>query len=156
MRNALILGAALLVGALAAAPASAQDISADPTYGSVRLRAGFLPDPHRVQLTAGGSISPNLGECSYGHVAGAPDVNFYYTTGGSTTLYIYARSASDTTLLINEPDGSWVCNDDGLGEGTNPMIVLPGAAGGQYNIWVGTYGDSNASANLYISEIDPR
>ena len=27
---------------------------------------------------------------------------------------------------------------------------------GLYNIWVGTYGNRNASATLYLSEIDPR
>lgn len=156
MRNALLFGAALLVGALAVAPASAQSTGYDPTYGSVRLNAGFLPDPHTVSMTAGGAIALNMGECSYGHVAEAPDVNFYYTSNGSNTLYFYARSGSDTTLLVNEPDGSWVCNDDGLGEGTNPMIVLPGAGSGLYNIWVGTYGTSLAPATLYISEIDPR
>jgi hypothetical protein len=155
MRTA-ILGAALAVAVLAAPSAAAQDISATPTYGNVRLSAGFLPDPRTVSLTAGGGIAVSMGECSYGYVANAPDVDFYYSGNGRNNLYIYARSGTDTTLLVNMPNGDWICNDDGLGEGTNPMIVLSRADSGLYNIWVGTYGNRNASATLYLSEIDPR
>ncbi len=154
MRLALPL---LLLGAFAlAAPAArAQDVSADPTYGTVRLEAGFLPDPHENKLTAGGSIRVNRGSCTYGNVADAPDVDFYYTGNGSNDLYLYTRAGSDTTLLINTPNGSWVCDDDGLGE-RNPLVVIPDAASGLYNIWVGTYSDGMAPATLYLSEVDPR
>ena len=141
--------------ALAANTATAQSISAEPTYGSVSLEEGFLPDPHSTSLTAGGSIEVNKGSCSYGYVADAPDVDFYYDSSGSSNLYIYVHGDADTTLLINTPSGSWVCNDDGLGN-ANPVVVIPNAGGGLYNIWVGTYGDDLTSANLYISEIDPR
>jgi hypothetical protein len=156
MRTALCLGAALALAALAAPASHAQDVSADPTYGNVRLSAGFLPDPHTVDLTAGGGIAVSMGECSYGHVATAPDVDFYYSGNGRNTLYIYARSGSDTTLLVNQPDGDWVCNDDGFRGSSNPLIQLPGASAGLYNIWVGTYASRTAPATLYISEIDPR
>ncbi|MDX1439417.1 MAG: hypothetical protein R3284_05895 [Rubricoccaceae bacterium] len=141
--------------ALTATTASAQSISAEPTYGSVSLDEGFLPDPHSTSLTAGGSIEVNKGSCSYGYVANAPDVDLYYTSSGGSNLYVYVRGDDDTTLLINTPSGQWVCNDDGLG-GSNPVVVLPGADGGLYNIWVGTYGDDLTSATLYISEVDPR
>lgn len=154
MRFALPL---LLVGALtlAAPDAQAQDVSADPTYGSVRLEAGFLPDPHETSLTAGGSIRASRGECTYGYVANAPDVDFYYTGNGSNDLYVYTRAGSDTTLLINTPNGGWTCNDDGLGN-SNPIVVIPKAASGLYNIWVGTYSDDMSPATLYLSEVDPR
>lgn len=133
----------------------AQDYTEDPTYGSINLEEGFLPDPHAVSLTAGGSIEVNLGSCNYGFVADAPDVNFRYTTSGGSDLFIYVNSGDDTTLLINKPDGTWVCNDDGLGN-SNPVVVVPGAASGLYNIWVGTYGDALSEATLSVSEIDPR
>ncbi len=95
--------------------------------------------------------------CNYGYVAESPDVNFYYTTSGGTDLYLYVNGAEDTTLLVNRPDGSWVCDDDDLGdENRSPLLVIPAAAGGLYNIWVGTYGATNTSATLYISERDPR
>ena len=141
--------------ALSAPIAQAQDYTEEPTYGSVSLEEGFLPDPHSVSLTAGGSIEVSMGSCNYGYVANAPDVDFYYTTSGGSDLYIYVDGSQDTTLLINKPDGNWVCNDDGLGN-SDPIVVIPGAAGGLYNIWVGTYGDDLSEATLSISEIDPR
>jgi len=156
MRTALCLGAALALAVLSAPAASAQDISLDPTYGNVRLAAGFLPDPHTVSLTAGGGIAVSMGECSYGYVATAPDVDFYYSGNGSNNLYIYARSGSDTTILVNQPNGNWLCNDDGFSSSTNPLVYINGAPSGLYNIWVGTYASRTAPATLYISEIDPR
>ena len=154
MRFTLALAILGLV-ALSAPTVQAQDYTEEPTYGSVSLEEGFLPDPHDVSLTAGGSIEVDMGSCSYGFVANAPDVDFYYETTGGSDLYIYVDGADDTTLLINRPDGTWVCNDDGLG-GSNPIVVIPGAAGGLYNIWVGTYGDGLTEATLSMSEIDPR
>ena len=151
MRLLLLAVAAVLL----ALPAQAQNPGASPTYGDVRLSEGFMPDPHRTNLTAGGSIDVSIGNCSYGQVANAPDVDLYYTTSGGSDLFIYAVSGTDTTILVNTPNGSWVCNDDGYGDG-DPIVVIRNAPGGLYDIWVGTYGSSMANANLYISEIDPR
>ncbi len=131
------------------------DYSLAPTFGSVELDEGFLPDPHTVDIVAGGTIELNMGECTYGHVANAPDFDLYYQATSGSTLYIYALSGSDTTLLVNTPDGNWLCNDDGF-TGNNPLIVLPAADSGLYDIWVGTYGSDTIGATLYISEIDPR
>lgn len=154
MRATHALIPAVLI-ALAALPAAAQDWTIEPTYGTVELEAGFLPDPQSADITAGGSIEVDIGDCSYGNVADAPDIDMYYRTGGSTTLYIYVRSSKDTTLLINRPDGTWVCNDDDLGS-LNPLVVIPNAPDGLYNIWVGTYGDGMTPATISVSEIDPR
>jgi len=153
MRRAI--PAVLVLFALAAQPLLAQSVSATPTYGTVRLEAGFLPDPHVTSLTAGGSIDMNMGECTYGQVADAPDVDLMFAAGSASSLYIYAEAKADITLLINLPDGSWLCNDDGY-TGTNPMIIVPKAASGLYDIWVGTYGTDLTAALLSISEIDPR
>jgi hypothetical protein len=82
-------------------------------------------------------------------------VDFFYSASGGRDLYIYAEGNQDTTLLINTPDGSWVCDDDGH-TGTNPLVVLPKAAEGLYDIWVGTYSNDLSDATLFISERDPR
>ena len=133
----------------------APDLSLDPRYGTVRLDGGFLPDPHTVSVRAGGSIEVDVGSCSYGYVANAPDVDFYYTASGGRDLYIYVEGSEDTTLLINRPDGTWTCDDDGH-TGNNPLVVFQKAEGGLYDIWVGTYGDDLSDATLYITERDPR
>ena len=62
---------------------------------------------------------------------------------------------SDTTLLVNLPDGTWVCSDDVLGR--DPVIELGNPQSGNYNIWVGTYAaGSTQNATILISERDPR
>jgi hypothetical protein len=129
------------------------NLSLDPRYGDVTLSEKF--GTHSVSLTAGGSIDVDVGSCGYGYVADAPDVDLRFTTSGGSTLYVYARASEDTTLLINLPNGDWICDDDGLGD-SNPVLVLPRAADGLYNIWVGSYGASTTPATLYISEQDPR
>ncbi|MDH3205470.1 MAG: hypothetical protein OEO79_02605 [Gemmatimonadota bacterium] len=139
----------------ASSQSGAPDLSLDPLYGNVRLDGGFLPDPHTVSVRAGGSIEVDVGSCSYGFVANAPDVDLFYTPSGGRDLYIYVEGGEDTTLLINRPDGSWTCDDDGH-TGTNPLVVLQKAEEGLYDIWVGTYGDDVSDATLYISERDPR
>ncbi len=148
-----LLVAALL---LAAPFAQAQNHSLTPTYGSTTLARGFTPDPHSVALTAGGSQSVTISGCAYGKVANAPDYKVTYRNASrATTLYIYATSGSDTTLLVNLPDGSWTCDDDSYGDG-DPLLVIRNPPSGLYDIWVGTYGSDTSSATLYISEIDPR
>src|SRR5436190_16148522 len=104
----------LAVGRIQAQP----DPNLKPSYGSVTLKAGFLPDPFKKDLVAGGQIKTNLGGVS-AHVAKAPDFSLNYTKG-KYPLTVSAKSVGDTTLLINLPDGSWVADDDGAG-GVDPL-----------------------------------
>jgi hypothetical protein len=122
------------------------------TYGEVRLNNGFTPDPHRVNLTAGGSIQASSAaqDCS-GVVAAAPDYQITYSAG-SLPLVIRTDSSNDTTLLVNGPGGEWYCDDDS-GDGSNAQVRLSKPASGVYDIWVGTFGSSTASASLLITEV---
>lgn len=150
--NKLAFGLALLAVSSVAGLASAQDLSAPATYGSISLNTGFTPDPYTVSLTAGGSIDAStINTSCVGKIANAPDFELTYTAGTTYPLIISVASESDTTLVINGADGSWYCIDDV--DGFNPKIVFPTPASGVYDIWVGTYGDSLAPATLSISEI---
>ena len=119
VNTVVLLGCGLLVST----PAQAQNPRAQPAYGTVRLTGGFLPDPHHTQLTAGGSIEVTLVGCAYGNVANAPDVDLVYSASGGRTLYIHVMANEDATLLINMPNGTWVCDDDSFGN-RNPIVVL--------------------------------
>lgn len=152
---------AAAVAALAlGAAASAQDWSLNPTYGTVNLNTGFLPDPHSVSLQSGGPIdagsSPALAGASgicRGYIANAPDYRLNYSAGSTFPLIISVNSSSDTTLVVNAPNGAWYCDDDG-GEGLNPSMRFDSPMSGQYDIWVGTYGAAAlAPAVLAISEV---
>jgi len=147
--------AAFLLFAAPFGRAPAQDWSDPPTYGSVELNAGFVPDPYTVRMTSGGVRSvAKLGPGCAGWVATAPDFDLYYRSGGFS-LTISATSSSDTTLVINTPDGRWICDDDS-GPGLNPMIHLNRPQSGLYDIWVGSYAEGTyADATISISELGP-
>jgi len=149
IRSLIAATAALL---LVAPAAQAQDPSAKSTFGDISLSSGFTPDPHSVSLTAGGSIDAStIGSPCRGSIARAPDFELTYSSG-SLPLYIYAVSSSDTTLVVNGPDGQWYCDDDSNG-GTNPQVTFNSPRSGTYDIWVGTFGGGTASATLNITEL---
>ena len=147
-----ILGLAA-VAVLVSAPAVAQDFSRSPSFGTVNLSAGFTPDPRTVEVVAGGTIdaSRTASGCN-GRIANAPDVRVNWNGGGSLPLIFRTRSGSDTTLVINGPDGRWHCDDDS-GGGLNARVIFRNAPAGQYDVWIGTFGDQTAPATLVITEI---
>ncbi|MGG5808411.1 hypothetical protein [Falsiroseomonas sp. CW058] len=151
-----ILMAAGAMATLLAGAAVAQDFNRNPSFGTVNLRANFAPDPYSVNVTAGGQLpAERLGGAScVGSIANAPDVRLNYQAGG-LPLYIAARSRADVTLVINLPNGRWLCNDDF--EGTNAGVVLNTPQSGQYDIWVGHYDrGSRVPAQVLFSEVPPR
>lgn len=145
------IGAAAL--ALAATPVIAQDFGQDPTFGTLNLQTGYLPDPAVIPLIAGGDIdASSLGDMCIGYIADAPDFRVNYTAGADFPLIISAVSDTDITLVVNAADGTWHCNDDF--DGLNPAISIQSPPSGQYDIWVGVYGQpGEAPAGLYVSEI---
>jgi hypothetical protein len=149
----LAAGAALAAVATAGV-AAAQNYGLNPTYGTASLNAGFTPDPYVVNVQSGGSINANtLSSSCRGFIANAPDVRLNYRSG-SFPLIISANSSADTTLVVNAPDGSWYCDDDSGNAGMNPMVRFNSPQGGQYDIWIGTYGSASLQpAQLHISEI---
>ena len=130
------------------------DFTLDPRFGRIELAQNFSPDPRNVEVRAGGEIDVDVGTCSTGYVSDAASVELRYNGSGSA-LHIYARSGEDTTLLINTPSGEWLCDDDSLGN-SNPVVSIPAAAQGVYDIWVGTYNGDEARATLSISTTAPK
>ena len=153
-RHAMLASSVMLLAALNVSPASAQNINGAPNYGTVNLRSGFTPDPHVTNLRSGGNLDASTisSDCR-GYISGAPDVRLVYSSG-SLPLIISASSRVDTTLVVNAPDGSWYCDDDGGSRGLNPAIRFDNPGSGRYEIWVGTYGNSSLQpAQLHISEV---
>lgn len=153
---ALAAGLALVFSAGSAAAQQQMNWQAPPTYGEVRLTAGFENDPYTVNLTAGGPLSSQaeLGAACPGYVASAPDFDLYWTAGsGALPLVISANSQADTTLVVRTPTGEWLCEDDGGFSGFNPGMRIDNPMSGLYDIWVGTYGPNPAPAVLAISEV---
>lgn len=132
----------------------AQNYQEPGSYGDLELTGGFLPDPHAVQLVAGGDFdASSLGSGCVGQIAAdAPDISLQFSQP-QQPLNIYAISESDTTLVIRAPNGQWLCNDDA--NDLNPLVTIPKPVPGRYAIWVGAYSGGYESAQLYISELEP-
>jgi protease YdgD len=152
---------AVLAAALAAAPAlHAQDAGLPPAFGVITVTSGFQPDPNWVAMLAGGHIRGEYrdtvtGNRCTGYFAEAPDFRVHFRPGQDLPLSFYVESDADTVLLINGPDGAWSCNDDS--SGLNPALTFATAAEGQYDIWVGTYSQTEdwPTANLAVTEGAP-
>jgi hypothetical protein len=150
-RSIALAASVLLAGAV---PAAAQDFNATPNYGTINLRTGFEPDPNVVAVQSGGNLDASrIDSACAGFITAAPDVRLVYTAG-ALPLIISVASRSDTTLVVNGPDGRWYCNDDGGVHGMNPSVRFNHPASGRYEIWVGTYGHAALQdARLNISEL---
>jgi hypothetical protein len=140
------------------AAAGGPDFTLDPAYGSIDLASGFMPDPHTQAIAAGGSIDAATAISTpgcLGWIAQAPDYRVNWTAGsGSLPLIFSVTSAADTTLVINDAQGNWLCDDDGGNEGLNPAITIQSPASGQYDIWVGTYAQGDLQdSTLHVSEL---
>ena len=127
--------------------------TAPPLRGTLNLQNGFMPDPYRVQVQAGGEVdSEDYFRRNAGWVSYNPDLNLVW--GGGPRLYFYVDSPYDTTLLINCSRGHWRSNDDHLG--TNPLVSFSPAYNGRFNVWVGRYERGNPVwVTLRISEFPP-
>lgn len=128
-----------------------------PHFGTVDLAAGFMPDPHTVQIVPGGdidlsSVFKTIGIHANGYISDAPDLDLNYEAGNFPLKFRVVGGDIDTILLINDPSGTWHYDDDTYG--LDPEIVFEQPASGMYNIWVGTYDtDASGSVTLMITEM---
>jgi hypothetical protein len=138
---------------------SSLDFNLDPHYSTISLNEGFSPDPFVISGTSGGDVdirSLSLGgnDC-IGFASDAPDfrINWSGSTSSLVIRFEAAASGDDTILIINTPDGSWICNDDADELTLNPMIRLNGYGEGQYDIWVASMTkDSYIDGKLIVTE----
>ncbi len=134
-------------------PIMAQNFDLPPAFGDVTLAPGFPDDPFTVDIVAGGDINAGttIGAACAGFIADAPDFRVFLE-GEAATLYLSVVGEEDTTLVVNDPNGDWHCDDDSFE--MHPAVVLEDAPAGQYDIWIGTMAaGATSDATLYVSEI---
>ncbi len=131
----------------------AQNYRLPATHGDIELAAGF--QSYSIELTAQGSISASgLGENCALYITEEPDLQLTYEAGENALIFTVNTEffTSDTSLVINAPDGSWLCDDDS-GDALEPLLTLSAPSSGVYDIWVGSvYGMGYTDATLVISE----
>lgn len=158
---ALACALAAVLGAGPARSASAQD-APQLTRGGSRARSGvhplsggFRPDPFQTAARAGGSIHVpdlRLGAGCRGYVGAQPDVIVRFS-GSAPLLRFFVRATSDVTLVVGDPGGRYLCNDDVVpGRTTNPMVDVYAPRPGQYDVWIGTpAAGQSADATLFVT-----
>ncbi|MEX0731989.1 MAG: hypothetical protein WED00_15690 [Aquisalimonadaceae bacterium] len=147
---------ALATLALLATFASHAEVEVGASYfGTVRMGANADSEPSPITIMAGGRQRADLihGDCTGFIQKATADVNLDYR-GDATELFIHARSATDTTLVVRAPDGTIHCDDDTMN--FDPMVSFPDARNGVYRIWVGTFVNQPTRAKIHISATDPR
>jgi heat shock protein HslJ len=94
-----------------------------------------------IEITAKGDIPAFEfdipGQTCNGFIQEQPDAVFEWS-GEADAISIYFEGDADSTLLIVEPGGQVICNDDvAPGRNLNPMVAIPHPASGRYAIFVG-------------------
>ncbi|WP_373353592.1 peptidase S1 [Pseudoroseicyclus sp. CXY001] len=154
MLKKFIVGLVLALGLGASAAQACPDWRGAPYFGEIRLNAGFVPDPYRRNITAGGtqSLAGCLGQNWAGYTTSRPDFDLYWT-GSSSQLTIAVQANVDSILLVSAPDGTFWYNDDA--NGFNPAITFSNPQQGLYDIWIGTYDGSRRNpGQLVITELN--
>lgn len=145
-----------MVGSLSGESADSNlsmDYSSPSRNGSTSLTGNFR-SPYSLNVAAGGQVNVSgiLGNCvGYVNPTG-PDFELSYSADNAKLLSIYVSGGTDTTLIINDPNGNWHCNDDfNSASGTNPAVEFTEPLSGVYDIWVGTYSQGNSGNTVELN-----
>ncbi|HYH69150.1 MAG TPA: hypothetical protein VD866_30935 [Urbifossiella sp.] len=131
----------------------------EPTTGTINLQAGFVPDPHKVSMYAGGTIETKEGGVT-AWITKAPDYRLNYKAGRETlTIRFEPKERGDTTLHVRfTPEGTvgtggdWVAAKS-IGSDRNPQVRFTTPMSGQYDIWAGTVEKLSVNGMLIITEL---
>ena len=118
------------------------------------LAAGFTPDPADFAIFAGGGVDASyLGPACFGFGGVAPDIRLQWDgTGGFLRIYFIPDQFADAAMVVNDPTGQWLCNDDAFG--LDPGIDWASAPSGIYDIWVTSLAaDELPDGTLSITEL---
>lgn len=139
------------------APLQAQDVDGD-AIDALDLTGQAGSGDHVVDVTPGGETAVgDLGDGCSGYIyAAGPDLELT-VDNDFRPLGIFVDADVDTTLVINDPDGNWHCNDDAdsLAD-SNPGLQFSKPKAGIYDVWVGTYSSGESgSGRLVVTQRSP-
>jgi hypothetical protein len=144
-------GVALPSAAPAPQPGRAAGPSRTVTCNGATFDCFYVSPGDRTTLTetgASGGSNPAPGSC-VGNIANGPDHKLFVTGYVPHLRVAITQAEGDTTLVIQGPNGLQ-CADDS--DGLNPVVEGPFAPG-EYNIWVGTYSNSQMlSYTMQVSQ----
>jgi hypothetical protein len=133
--SAVILAAII---ATTAGATTAPQQAPETAFIAINPAAGFPLDPFVISLQAGGPLDAStVASGCKGFVAEAPAVTVDYK-GKAELLKIFFYSDGDPVLLLQTPDGKFICNDNTNPALLDPMVTLAKPAQGRYSIWLGS------------------
>lgn len=101
------------------------------------IRSGPNEDVEVIGTASGTRRASDLLEGCAGYIPEQPDYLFTQERPRSF-LRLFTRSGTDLALVVQKPDGTYVCDDDS-GPGLNPAIDVTNPGRGTYRVWVGVY-----------------
>lgn len=160
-RPVIALSPALLAGrrwrglvlwlSLQGAAAFAQDIDGD-AINALDLSGQSAGGGQIVDIVPGGDDQVgDMGAGCSGYIyAPGPDLELTIDSN-FRPLGIFVDADVDTTLVINDPDGNWHCNDDAdTLANSNPGLQFSKPKEGIYDIWVGTFNSGEAGTGKLV------
>lgn len=122
----------------AAQPATETTAGEDQSaYITINPEAGFPLDPFLVSLQGGGPVEAStLSEGCTGFIPASPAVTVDYQ-GDADMLRAFFYSDGDTTLVVQTPDGDYLCDDNGNQLVLDATVEITKPVQGPYNVWVG-------------------
>jgi hypothetical protein len=110
-------------------------------------------------MQSGGPVDASyLGGACRGFATSAPDYSVRYTAAGDPLLRFYFLAnadGEDSTMIINDPDGEWLCGDDWSASTRNPAVDVSDPETGRYDIWLGSYTEGTTIEGiLYVTELE--
>jgi hypothetical protein len=149
-----ILALLMATAALAQDSATA-DEDAPAAYITLNLDAGHPLDPFLVSVNGGGDVDASTlsEECS-GYINADPTVTLNWT-GEAEMLEAFFYSDHDPVLVIETPDGEYLCNDDAHALLLDPVVEIDEPAPGQYSIWVGAADEGHLLPGILVLTTRP-
>lgn len=122
---------------------------------TVDFQVGHPLDPFFVSVNGGGGIDVSaLSEQCTGFVSGNPVVTVNWE-GEADLAKLFFFSDHDPTLIIRQPDGTFLCNDDANHLLLDPVVDIENPQKGTYHIWVGSAARDQLIPGLLVMTTRP-
>ena len=112
----------------------------------------YLLAGQRLPLIAGGNT--NIANCAMDDLSASgtyidrPD--FVIETATPSSVVFEGEGQCDTTLLVNDGNGTWHYSDDDAPDSSGGYVSLGDDIPGPYQVWVGTFGDDLCEGALTV------
>ena len=131
------------------------DPARDLTTATVTLQAGFIMDPYLLPVIGKSErAASEVQKGCNGFISATPNVVVNWA-GSTDQLGFFVYSDADAVLAVQQPDGSFLCNDDAGLRTTDPLVKIVDPAPGVYKVYAGTATkDAPALGFLAVTQTD--